>query len=83
MTVRVGPLENGFYVEDTGEGIDPEEHDTVFEHGYTTGYSGSGTGLTIVSRIAQAHNWTVSLTETNEDGARFEFRGKTDDMTSV
>jgi signal transduction histidine kinase len=80
VTVRVGPLENGFYVEDTGKGIDPEEHDTVFEHGYTTGYSGSGIGLTIVGRIADAHNWTVSLTESNEGGARFEFRGKTDDM---
>ena len=79
VTVRVGPLDNGFYVEDTGEGIDPEERDTAFEHGYTTGYSGSGIGLTIVSRIAQAHDWTVSLTESNEGGARFEFRDMTDD----
>ncbi len=80
VTVRVGPLENGFYVEDTGDGIDPEVRDAVFEYGYTTGYSGSGIGLTIVSRIAQAHNWTVSLTESSEGGARFEFRDMTDDM---
>lgn len=80
VTVRIRPLENGFYVEDTGRGIDPEERDTVFEHGYTTGYSGSGIGLTIISRIAQSHNWTVSLTESDEGGARFEFRAKNDDV---
>lgn len=80
VTVRIGPLNNGFYVEDTGEGIAPEERDTVFEHGYTTGYGGSGIGLTIVNRIAQAHNWTVTLTESNEGGARFEFRDMTADM---
>jgi signal transduction histidine kinase len=79
VTVRVGPFENGFYVEDTGEGIDPDERDTVFDHGYTTGYGGSGIGLTIVSRIAQAHDWEVSLTESTEGGARFEFRRLTDD----
>ncbi|SMO72419.1 PAS domain-containing protein [Halorubrum cibi] len=74
VTVRVGPLEHGFYVEDTGEGIPPEERDSVFDHGYTTGYSGSGVGLTIVSRIAQAHNWDITLTDSSEGGARFEFR---------
>lgn len=74
VTVRVGPLEHGFYVEDTGEGIPPDERDSVFEHGYTTGYSGSGVGLTIVSRIAQAHNWDITLTDSPEGGARFEFQ---------
>jgi PAS domain S-box-containing protein len=74
VTVRVGPLENGFYVEDTGDGIPPDERDTVFEHGYTTGYSGSGIGLTIVSRIAEAHDWDVTLTDSAEGGARYEFQ---------
>ncbi|WP_144797336.1 PAS domain-containing protein [Halorubrum depositum] len=74
VTVRVGPLDGGFYVEDTGDGIPPEERDDVFDHGYTTGYGGSGVGLTIVSRIAQAHDWEVTLTDGAEGGARFEFR---------
>jgi len=74
VTVRVGPLEDGFFVEDTGDGIPPDERDTVFEHGYTTGYSGSGIGLTIVSRIAQAHNWDITVTDSTEGGARLEFR---------
>ncbi|WP_254810720.1 sensor histidine kinase [Natronosalvus amylolyticus] len=76
VAVRIGPLEeeSGFFVEDTGSGISPEDREEVFKHGYTTGYSGSGVGLTIVSRIAQSHNWEVSLTDSEEGGARFEFR---------
>lgn len=74
VTVRVGPLDDGFYVEDTGDGIPPDERETVFDHGYTTDYNGSGIGLTIVSRIAQSHEWDVTLTESTEGGARFEFR---------
>jgi signal transduction histidine kinase len=74
VTVRVGPLEDGFYVEDTGEGIPPERRERVFEHGFTTGYGGSGVGLTIVDRIANTHDFEVSLAESDEGGARFEFR---------
>lgn len=74
VTVRVGPLDDGFYVEDTGEGIPPEKRDDVFGHGYTTGYGGSGVGLTIVRRIATEHDLEGSLSESAEGGARFEFR---------
>lgn len=73
VTVRVGPLPDGFYVEDTGRGIPDEERESVFEHGFSTGYSGSGVGLTIVSRIAEANSLSVELTESPEGGARFEF----------
>jgi PAS domain S-box-containing protein len=79
VTVRVGPIANGFYVEDTGEGIPKEKRKTVFEDGYSTGYSGTGIGLTIVQRIAEAHNWEIHLTESDEGGARFEFIGMTDE----
>lgn len=80
VTVRVGPLDagadsnvTGFYVEDTGPGIPEENRESVFEHGFTTGYGGSGVGLTIVGRIADGHDLSVSLTESPEGGARFEF----------
>jgi PAS domain S-box-containing protein len=85
VTVRVGPLdaESGFYVEDSGDGIPEDERDAVFDHGYTTGYGGSGIGLTIVSRIAQAHNWDVTLTDGTDGGARFEFRTVIDESVSA
>lgn len=74
VSVRVGPLETGFYVEDTGVGILPADRENMFDHGYTTGDGGSGIGLTVVSQIAEAHNWSITLTESTEGGARFEFR---------
>lgn len=74
VTVRVGPLDDGFYVEDTGEGIPPAKRDQIFEHGYTTGDGGSGVGLTIVRRIATEHDLEVAIAESAEGGARFEFR---------
>ena len=75
VTVRVAPLEHGFVVEDDGDGIDPDDRDRVFDHDFTTGYGGSGYGLTIVDRIATAHGFDVTLTESAWGGARFEFVG--------
>ncbi|MCU4744459.1 sensor histidine kinase [Natronoglomus mannanivorans] len=77
VTVRVGPMDDGFYVEDTGKGISREDREQVFEHGFTTGYGGSGIGLTIVKRVATEHNLEVALAESIEGGARFEFRSST------
>lgn len=74
VSVRVGPLDDGFYVEDTGVGVPQSVRNQVFEHGFTTGYGGSGVGLTIVGRIADAHGFGVTLAESAEGGARFEFR---------
>ncbi|MGM0399453.1 MAG: ATP-binding protein [Halobacteriota archaeon] len=73
VTIRVVPTGAGFFVEDTGSGISPDLREQVMEHGFTTGYSGTGTGLTIVQRIADEHGWCVDLAESPEGGARFEF----------
>ncbi|WP_137288812.1 sensor histidine kinase [Natronorubrum halophilum] len=73
VTVRIGQLADGFYVEDTGQGIPKQDRDRVLEHRVTTSYSGSGIGLTIVKRISRNHGLTLSLTESAEGGARFEF----------
>lgn len=75
VTVTVGDLPDGFYVADDGPGIPPEERERVFESGYTTTSDGTGFGLTIVREIAEAHDWTVRLTDGPEGGARFEFTG--------
>ncbi len=74
-TIRVGPLPEGFFLEDDGEGISPEERDRVFEAGYSTGEDGTGIGLRIVAEIVDAHGWEVSVGESEGGGARFEFTG--------
>nr|WP_206662583.1 HAMP domain-containing sensor histidine kinase [Halorubrum sp. BOL3-1] len=73
VRVRVGRTDDGFYVADDGPGIEPDQRDAVFEPGHTTASDGTGFGLAIVERIAEAHEWTVSVTESREGGARFEF----------
>jgi len=73
IRVRIGRTDDGFYVADDGPGIDVDQRDAVFEPGHTTAPDGTGFGLAIVERIAEAHDWTVSVTESREGGARFEF----------
>ncbi|GAB7008120.1 sensor histidine kinase [Halorubrum trueperi] len=75
VTIRIGPIKGGFYVEDTGTGIPEDKREDVFEHGFSTGYGGNGVGLTIVGRIAKRHGWAIELTEERSGGARFEFTG--------
>ena len=74
VTVRTGPLDGGgFFVEDDGRGIPAEDRDRVLDHGFTTGYGGSGVGLAIVARIADLHDLAVTVAEGADGGARFEF----------
>lgn len=75
VTVTVGALDDGFYVEDDGPGIPETSRDEVFETGYSTSESGTGFGLSIVKQVAQAHGWDVRLTDGSEGGARFEITG--------
>jgi PAS domain S-box-containing protein len=72
LTVTLGSLPDGFYVEDDGPGL-PD--DDVFAAGYTTGDEGAGLGLAIVERIAAEHGWSVDAADAEDGGARFEFRG--------
>lgn len=75
VTVTVGELENGFYVEDNGPGISENERDDVFNAGYTTAKDGTGFGLSIVKQIADAHDWKVRVIDGSDGGARFEITG--------
>lgn len=72
VVVSVGPIEDGFYVEDDGPGIQPADREDVFDFGYTTSTDGTGFGLSIVERIVEAHGWTVRVTDGDDGGARFD-----------
>ncbi len=76
VTVRIGQAdEQTIYIEDDGPGIPEDERDVVFEPGYTSAPDGTGFGLAIVQRLAEAHGWEITLTDSESGGARFEFSG--------
>ena len=75
VTIRVGTLPEGFYVEDDGPGIPADRREAVFEFGHSTAEEGTGFGLAIVREIAEAHGWDVQVTDGTDGGARFEVTG--------
>ena len=75
VTVRVGELDDGFYIEDDGPGIPVGEHEDVFDAGYSTSGEGTGFGLSIVKQVVDTHGWEIYLTEGSDGGARFEITG--------
>jgi len=83
VTVRVGLVENGFYVEDDGPGIPPSERAAVTAAGYTTADTGSGVGLRIVSEALSQRDWELTITDArgldpaDTQGTRFEIIGCT------
>lgn len=74
VRVRVGSLDDGFFVEDDGPGIPIDRRDKVFTPGYSTKESGSGVGMASVREIVLAHDWTISITDGELGGARFEIQ---------
>ncbi|WP_103019231.1 PAS domain-containing protein [Salinibacter altiplanensis] len=75
VTLRVGALDDGFFVEDDGPGIPPDQREQVLKAGYSSNEEGTGLGLSIVKTIVDAHGWSLSLTEGREGGARFNITG--------
>ena len=67
---------------DDGSGISAEEREGIFESGQSGTEDGTGLGLVIVETVAEAHGWTVSATESEAGGARFEFRDASDEPTA-
>lgn len=75
VNVTVGELPDGFYVEDDGSGIPEDEREEVFDVRYSMTEDGTGLGLNIVKQIAEAHGWSIHVTDGSHGGARFEITG--------
>ena len=69
--------DNSFSITDDGAGISASERQVILERGYTTTTEGTGYGLAIVQRIAQAHGWEIAVGESPEGGAAFDINGIT------
>jgi PAS domain S-box-containing protein len=69
LAVTLEATDEGFAVVDDGVGLPDED---VLSPGVSTNSSGTGVGLAIVDRIAEAHGWELTA-RNGEEGARFEF----------
>lgn len=81
VTVTVGDLPTGFYIEDDGPGIPLGERESVFEEGHSRNSAGTGLGLAVVQAVTDGHGWDVEITGGNNGGARFEITGVECDIT--
>ncbi len=60
-------------VEDTGTGIDPSNHDHIFNPMFTTKERGMGIGLSICHSIIESHNGRIWVTRGIDKGSIFQF----------
>ena len=80
ITVRFGPPADGdvrqffLVVSDTGPGIPVDVLDRIFNPFFTTKESGTGLGLAIVHRVVEAHDGTITASNIEGGGAKFEVR---------
>jgi two-component system sensor histidine kinase HydH len=62
------------HVSDTGPGIPPEQHQSIFVPFYTTKQKGTGLGLAISQRIVKNHGGTLSVRSKPDEGVTFIIR---------
>lgn len=76
-SVIINVYPNGFYVADSGIGIDKADYERIFERFYRADKSrskkigGSGLGLSIVKHIAMLNGAKISVDEGIDGGSRF------------
>lgn len=75
VTVEVGALPGGFYVEDDGPGIRKSRRDDTFRIGMSDIQGHAGFGLARVRHIAAAHHWNVAISDASLGGTRVETTG--------
>jgi two-component system NtrC family sensor kinase len=78
--VTVSCVRKDFYVdvrvEDTGQGIGPEQLSKIFDPYFTTkqGKSGTGLGLYITKKVIEDHNGSIKVDSTPHVGTIFTIR---------
>ena len=79
LRMQVEPDAATITVGDTGIGIAPEEHESIFENFYQVGIStigvreGTGLGLAITKHLVELHGGSMSLESAPGEGSRFSF----------
>ncbi len=73
LNVVISSLENDVKIEvkDTGNGIDKEHLEKIFEPYFSTKETGTGLGLAIVKKVVEVHNGTIEVESNSGDGTKF------------
>jgi len=75
VTVLLAPgREHRLTVSDQGPGVDPKLRERMFEPFVTGKARGTGLGLALAARAAEAHGGTLGYRDRQPHGARFELR---------
>ncbi len=61
-------------VDDDGDGVDPADRERIFEAGFSNREGGTGLGLVLARKVAEAHGGTLRVLGSELGGARFELR---------
>jgi PAS domain S-box-containing protein len=67
-------------VADNGPGVPEDRIERIFDPLFTTKPAGTGLGLTIVERVAEAHGATLEVRNTPPAGVTFSIRWKAEDV---
>jgi signal transduction histidine kinase len=67
----VGPSGIAVSIEDSGTGVEPQNHNRIFDAFYTTKSRGMGMGLAICRSIVEAHGGTLSVSPGAPHGSVF------------
>jgi len=74
VTVRGDDNDIVVEVRDDGAGVAAEDHERVFTPFFSKSPNGTGLGLAVVRTSAEAHDGSVTLTDTPGGGATFTLR---------
>jgi signal transduction histidine kinase len=72
MLNSTGPASINISIEDTGEGISPENRERVFDPFFTTKPDGTGIGLPLARKFVERNGGKIALSNGASGGARFD-----------
>lgn len=73
LTIHAKLLNEGIQidVEDTGQGVEPEQLDKIFDLFFSTKEGGTGVGLTIVKQVIEGHGGCINVESNPDQGTKF------------
>lgn len=74
ITVAETPTGCLIAVDDDGPGVPEDDRERIFEAGWTARSGGTGLGLPLARKVADAHGGTLTVHSSSLGGARFELR---------